>query len=104
MDTRCSCKHLHYLPKCSKLGYKFHQCNSLTYLLLTCFSRLQAIFTITVKHRRTWDASIRVLDDSSEDYVCAKLHLVDFSGLEWAKRMGADGIGFKKGVVFLPTS
>ena len=104
MDTRCGCKHLHYLATCSKFRYKVHQSNLLTYLLLTCFSRSHAIFTITVEQRRKWDAPITVLDDSSEDYLCAKLHLVDLAGSERAKRTGADGIRFKEGVVFVPTS
>ena len=73
-------------------------------MLFTCFIRSHTIFTSIVEHMQKWDVPIRVVHDSSEDYVCAKLHLVDLAGLERAKRTRVDGIRFKEGVVFVPTS
>ena len=73
-------------------------------MLFTCEPRSHTIFTSIVEHMQKWDASIRVVHDSTKDFVCAKLHVFDFAGLEQAKRMGADGIQFKEGIVLVPTS
>ncbi|KAK8690948.1 hypothetical protein V6N13_074472 [Hibiscus sabdariffa] len=36
-------------------------------------------------------------DITSEEYLCAKLHLVDLAGSKRAKRIGSDGMDFKEG-------
>ena len=73
-------------------------------MLFSCGHRSHAILTSTVEHRRKWDVPIKVVHDSTEDSVSAKLHVVHFAGSEQAKRTGADGVQFKDDVVFIPTS
>jgi len=35
------------------------------------------------------------VDDGGEEFLCAKLHLVDLVGSERAKKTGADGLGLR---------
>lgn len=38
------------------------------------------------------------IDDGGEEFLCAKLHLVNLSGSERAKRTGADGLRLKEDI------
>eukprot|EP00249_Psilotum_nudum_P001711 c14348_g1_i1 orf=1037-4090(-) len=62
-------------------------------------SRSHAIFTITLEQRRKWEVhGPSLLDDGDEDFMCAKLHLIDLAGSERVKRTGTYGLRFKEGV------
>ncbi|KAI3741834.1 hypothetical protein L1987_59512 [Smallanthus sonchifolius] len=61
-------------------------------------SRSHTIFTITVEQIRKVNFGNNLNESMSDEYLCAKLHLVDLDGPERVKRTDSDGMRFKEGV------
>ncbi|KAF3784720.1 Kinesin-like protein [Nymphaea thermarum] len=63
-------------------------------------TRSHAIFTITMEQIHKVDLAFSAEEEqgeeTDEDYLCAKLHLVELSGSENAKRTGSDCLRFKE--------
>ncbi|KAI3789356.1 hypothetical protein L2E82_02149 [Cichorium intybus] len=62
---------------------------------MASFLRSHAIFTISMEQKRLAGSTN---DDTGDDILCAKLHLVDLAGSKRAKKTGADGMRLREGI------